>query len=594
MAGDMKNADLLKASDDRYKASVDGWQHIYTAALDDLRFVYDIDSGQWNEKIRTERNTDKRPVITVNKLLKFIRQLRGDMALNRPRTKVIPVDNKADVQMAKLYDGIIREIEYLSSANIAYDTAYMHAISCSVGYFRLITEYENDRSFNQSIKIKRILNPFSVHPDPAASEFTLSDANYYFIEENLLKEDFKKQYPSADIVDFSGDNTGMEYSDWFSEDKVRVAEYFYKEPTKKKIAQIQTGETVELTKDLTLEKLYSMGQVVVQEREVPSHKVMWCKRSGSEILEGPQLWPGKYIPIIPVFGDEVVVNGKKHLLSLARGAKGPQEMYNYWASAATENVALSPKSPFIVDHRQIKGFESEWEDSNRVNRIFLRYNAIAGLRKPTREPQTVIPAAIIEMMQVTAFDIEDHLGRYESSKGEAGNERSGKAILARVAQSDKGTFTFLDNLTRAIVYLGRQLIDMIPKIYDTHRALRILGEEGNEQFVEVNVPIITPSGEVGIGNDMSAGEFNIISTVGLAFGSKREEMVNYMSQSMQYAPQIAHIIAPLVYKYSDWPGAQEIYNEIKAEVERMKEQQKTQGEGAPSASGGTPVIPALQ
>mgnify|MGYP001582857718 FL=1 len=581
---DTKNADLLKASDDRYKASVDGWQHIYTAALDDLRFVYDIDSGQWNAKIRNERNNDERPIITVNKLLKFIRQLRGDMALNRPRTKVIPVDNKADVQMAKLYDGIIREIEYLSSANIAYDTAYMHAISCSVGYFRLITEYENDRSFNQSIKIKRILNPFSVHPDPAASEFTLSDANYYFIEENLLKEDFKKQYPSADIVDFSGDNTGMEYSDWFSEDKVRVAEYFYKEPTKKKIAQIQTGETVELTKDLTLEKLYSMGQVVVKEREVKSHKVMWCKRSGSEVLEGPQLWPGKYIPIIPVFGDEVVVNGKKHLLSLARGAKGPQEMYNYWATAATENVALSPKSPFIVDHRQVKGFETEWEDSRKTNRMFLRYNAIAGLQKPAREPQTVIPAAIINMMQVTAFDIEDHLGRYESSKGEAGNERSGKAILARVAQSDKGTFTFLDNLTRAIVYSGRQLIDIIPKIYDTHRALRILGEKGNEQVVEVNAPVVTPSGEVGIANDLTVGEFDIISTVGLAFGSKREEMVRYMTESMQYAPQIAHIIAPLIYKYSDWPGAEEIYNEIKAEIDQMKKQQKIQGEGvAPPA-----------
>ena len=581
---DTKNADLLKASDDRYKASVDGWQHIYTAALDDLRFVYDIDSGQWNAKIRNERNNDERPIITVNKLLKFIRQLRGDMALNRPRTKVIPVDNKADVQMAKLYDGIIREIEYLSSANIAYDTAYMHAISCSVGYFRLITEYENDRSFNQSIKIKRILNPFSVHPDPAASEFTLSDANYYFIEENLLKEDFKKQYPSADIVDFSGDNTGMEYSDWFSEDKVRVAEYFYKEPTKKKIAQIQTGETVELTKDLTLEKLYSMGQVVVKEREVKSHKVMWCKRSGSEVLEGPQLWPGKYIPIIPVFGDEVVVNGKKHLLSLARGAKGPQEMYNYWATAATENVALSPKSPFIVDHRQVKGFETEWEDSRKTNRMFLRYNAIAGLQKPAREPQTVIPAAIINMMQVTAFDIEDHLGRYESSKGEAGNERSGKAILARVAQSDKGTFTFLDNLTRAIVYSGRQLIDIIPKIYDTHRALRILGEEGNEQVVEVNAPVVTPSGEVGIANDLTVGEFDIISTVGLAFGSKREEMVRYMTESMQYAPQIAHIIAPLIYKYSDWPGAEEIYNEIKAGIDQMKKQQKIQGEGvAPPA-----------
>ena len=270
-----------------------------------------------------------------------------------------------------------------------------------------------------------------------------------------------------------------------------------------------------------------------------------------------------------MFGDEVVVDGKKYYLSLIRGAKGSQQMYNYWASAATENVMLTPKTPFLVDHRQIKGFENEWQDANLNPRMYLRYNAIAGLQKPSREPQTQVPVAIINMMQSTAYDIEDHLGRYEASKGEAGNERSGKAIIARINQSDKGTFTFVDNASNSIIAGLKQIVDLIPKIYDTHRALNILGENGERGQVEVNKPDIGLNGEAITQNDLSVGKYDVISTVGPSFGSKREEMVKMMIEAMQYAPTMAGVIAPMIFKYSDWPGAQE----IAAKLEQAAQQQ---------------------
>ena len=580
MGKTQKEEEHLRESDERYKIAVQGWHHIYEAALNDLKFTYDVDGGQWNEKVRNDRVASFRPVITVNKLLKFVRQLRGDMMLNRPRIKVIPVDNKADVKMAGLYNGIIRQIEYLNSANVAYDTAYMHLISSSIGFFRIVTKYADDNSFDQSIGIERIINPFAVHYDPAASDPVYADARYCFIEENMEKKAFIKKHPGADTEGFSGDNIGMQWSNWFSEDNIKVAEYFYKEPVKKKIVQLNTGDIVELSKDITIERLTSTGKVIVKDREVNSHKVMWCKRSGSEILEGPTLWPGKNIPIIPVLGDEIVVNGKKHYLSLIRGAKGPQEMYNYWAAAATESVASIPKSLFIVDHKQIKGFEKEWEDMSTSHRPYARFKSVAGVERPRREPQTSIPTAIISMMQSTSFDIEDHLGRYESSKGEASNERSRVAILARIAQSDKGTYNFTESLTRAIVYAGRQFIDLIPKIYDTNRALRIMGEEGKEEIVQVNIPIMDAQGNIGVGNDLSVGEFDLIATVGASYSSKRQEINDYMLQAMQYSQGLADIIAPLIFKFSDSPGAEEIYNEIKKEIDRREKTEMSAGKGA--------------
>ncbi len=575
-----KDSDFMKEVRDNYKESVTGWRHIYDEASNDLKFVYDVDSGQWPDSIRKDREKDGRPILTVNKLQKFVRQLRGDQMMNRPRIKVIPVDDKSDVRIAELYNGLIRQIEYLSTASAAYDTAYMHAISCSVGFFRLITQYSNDNSFNQDIFIKRIINPFSVHYEPYASEFEYEDARYCFIEDLMDKSEYKRKYGKDNMVDFESTSAATIFGDWLQQDKIRIAEYFYKDTVKKKIVMLETGEIIPIGNGITTKSIVEQGGRIARERDVDTHIVKWCKLNGIEPLEESD-WPGKDIPIIPVFGDEIVADGKRYYLSLARGAKGPQQMYNYWATAATETVALAPKMPFLVDHRQIKGFEKEWEEANLTNRMYIRYNAVQGLNKPAREPQAQIPAAIMNMMQATAYDIEDHLGRYEASEGKASNERSGKAIIARVAQSDKGTYTFVDNLTRAIVCAGRQMIDLIPKIYDTPRALRIMGETGQEQLVNVNQPILDENGQVGIQNDLSVGEYDLIASVGASFSSKRQEMVEMLIQSMQYAPMLAPVIAPLIFKYSDYPGAEEVYQEIKKQADMMQQQQLAQQGGKP-------------
>lgn len=551
--------DFIENALKRYKTSVEKWRHIYDDALNDLKFVYDIDNGQWPEDVVRERGN--RPIITVNKLLKFVRHLRCELAINKPGIDVIPVDSRADVEIAKIYKGLIKEIEYLSSAETAYATAYTYAVAGSVGYFRIIADYIDD-TFEQELKIKRILNPMAVHFGPAM-EFTMEDADWCFVEDRLSIEDFKRRYPSAQAVDFDGKH------DWFDEDGVRIAEYFWKEKEKRKKALLETGEEVWLDED-NLRLIELSGVRVVKERTVDKCKVMWCKMSGAEILEEEREWPGKNIPIIPVFGDEIVIEGKKHYMSLVRGAKGIARMYNFWATAATENVAMIPKNPYVLDHRQVKGFENEWEEANVKNRMFVRYNHLAGMPKPQRDPQATIPNAIMGMMQATAYDIEDHLGRYESSKGQASNERSRVAIMARVAQSEKGSFFFIDNFQRALIYAGRQLIDLIPKIYDTNRLLRVMDETGSTGLVEVNKPALNDRGEPLMENDLAAGRYDLIATVNTAYSSKRQEMVEMMIQSMQYAPTLAPVIAPLIFKYSDWPGAEEIYNEVQKEVERQK------------------------
>ena len=573
----MAKPEVIAEARERYQIAVEGWEHVYAAAKDDLQFTYDVGEGQWSDADREKRAG--RPCITVNKLQKFVRQLRGDFMQNRPSMKVIPVDGKADVQKAELYNGLIRQIEYLSNASKVYDTAYAHSAACSIGYWRILTQFESENSFNQEIRIKRILNPMSVHFDPFATEFNLEDAQYCFVEELIDKKEFEQLYPDADMTGFSGEHDNL-IGSWLQDGKIRVCEYFYKELVKKKLALLSDGTTIELSSKINEKLIKDNGLFIVKEREVDSHVVKWCKINGVDVLESSE-WAGSGIPIIPMFGDEVVVDGKRYYLSLIRGAKGSQQMYNYWASAATENLMLTPKTPFIIDHRQIKGFESEWDDANVTPRNYIRFNAIAGIAKPAREPQTQVPQAIVSMMQSTAYDIEDHLGRYEASKGEAGNERSGKAIIARINQSDKGTFTFVDNAANSIIAGLKQIVELIPKIYDTPRALNVLGENGERESVPVNQPVVNENAEITTQNDLTVGKFDVIASIGASFGSKREEMVKSMIESMQYAPQLAGIIAPMIFKYSDWPGAQEIAAKLEQAAQQQQQAQLAEQGGQP-------------
>ena len=565
-----KDSKFLSDIKNRYTIASDAWRDIYTKAEDDTRFAYDVGEGQWPDAIRHSKQNSNKPCLTINKLQKYIRRLRGEMQMNRPHMKVIPVDDKADVQRAEIYNGIIRQLEYLSNASVAYDTAYNHAVTGGVGYWRILTDYVDDDSFDQEIKIKRIINPFSVYFDPSAKEFNFEDAKYCFITDLMEVDEYKAQYPDSSLAEFEGVNEYDE-TEWLYEDKVRIAEYFYKEPHTVTKVLLDSGEVLPLEDGVTKESLEEQGEKIADTREVTEERIMWCKLNGVEVIEGPTPWVGKYIPIIPVFGDEVMYRGRRNYLSLIRGAKGSQEMYNYWSTIATESVAQVPKTPFILEARQIRGYEEEWNDANTISRPYLRYKHINNVPKPQREQPATIQTGIMSMLQTASFDIEDNLGQYAEASGQPSNARTGKAIQLRINQSDKGNYTFGDNLTRAMVYSGKQIINLIPKIYDSTRTVLTMDETGNAEITEINKPeiLMTNTGpQSTVKNDLSVGRYDLIAIAGPSYGSRRQEMMQMITEAMQYAksPEISAVLTPLLFEYSDYPGATKVAGMLKQAI----------------------------
>jgi len=514
------------------------------AYVDNLKFAYNIDNGQWHSEDKEERSDANRPFLTVNKLVKFVRQVANKEKLERRQENIIPVDDRGDKEVARVMDDLIEEIEYRSEADVIYTQAGENAIAGNSGYWRLITEYADD-GFDQEIRMVLIENPLMVSLDPRG--------NFCFIREALSKEEFEAEYPKAEYIDFTG-YEGMEL--WHEEDKIFVSEYFVKERIEKEIAEIidpLTGESAVIEIDDSFDK----SAQVVRKKTKTSHKIMWYKITGAEILDEKE-WAGDEIPVYEVVGHQVNVEGIAYKKSLIDDAKDASRLYNLSLTSLAERASLSPKAPFLVTPREILGYEAYWDNANNGNYPYLLFNPTAG-RTPQRTPVANVDPGVMTMLTIADNDIKDVLGMYEASMGDISNERSGKAILARSARSDLGNLSFLENLRQARIRCKKELIKLIPKIYDNARIVRL---RGKDSAIKINYPMLDENGKIQIINDLSKGKYDIRVNNSQS-PTRRQQTVETILQAMQYADkQYSDILLKLLMQYSDAAGAEEILTAI--------------------------------
>lgn len=565
---------LLEEARARFKLAEEAEAEIRREALDDLEFAA---GKQWPEDVLSDRQRDGRPALVVNRIPQFIQQVTNDQRQNRPSIKVHAVDDVADPETAKIYQGLIRHIEYNSSADTAYDTAFDSAVRARFGFFRILTQYVSPLSFEQEIIIKRVRDRFSAYLDPHHVEPDGSDTNWGFVFEDISKDDFKSRYPNSELsAENEWETAHSQRPDWVKSDTVRIAEYFYKEFTEETLVQLEGGATL-LAKDLkdagvpgslregSVVTLPTGEQVrVARTRKSPVPSIKWCKLNGCEILEKTD-WPGIYIPIIPVYGNEQVINGKRVLESLVTHAKDSQRMYNYWKSAETEAIALAPRAPFIAPISAIRGFEAQWDTANRRNHAYLPYNPFDKNGQPIPPPQrsTIEPAvgAITQAAALAAEDLKATTGIYDAALGARSNETSGVAIARRNQQAQTSNFHFIDNLTRSLKHAGRILVDLIPKVYDTARAARIIGEDGEQKIVRINEEF-QEGGETR-GYFLSRGKYDVTVDVGPSYTSKRQEAAQSMIELSKSIPQLGQAAPDLIVKTFDFHGVQELADRLK-------------------------------
>jgi hypothetical protein len=528
-------------------------------ALEDIKFAA---GDQWPVEIQNSRNLEARPCLTINKLESYIRQVTNQQRQQRPRIKVQAVNNQADEKMAEVIEGITRHIEVNSNADTAYDTAFDYAVRMGWGYWRVNTEYVDETSFDQEVKIQTIDNPFSVYFDPNSVLPDGSDAEKCLITSVVSKDVFRSMYPKADDgTGFQPRGTGDDSAEWVTKEDIRIAEFFYVERERATLCRLSDGTSAWKDELPDLNRFSFSNIQIVDERPSYRKVVHWCKLTAMEVLE-EAVWPGKYIPIVPCYGAQLVVEGKRKKYGLVRNAKDPQRMYNFWRTAMTESIALAPKAKWLLAEGQDENHESEWAQANIKSSPVLRYKQTDIEGRPAPVPVRLQPEPPPEGAMVAAqaisSDLSTVLGIYDPSQQLPGN-MSGKALQGQQGQVDLSNFHFYDNMTRSIKHTGKIILDLIPKIYDTQRVMRIIGADGQPDLVTINE--MSAVGQVL--NDVTIGQYDVVMDVGPGYNSKRQMAVEVMAPIMAQ-PEIFQAAGDLWFRNMDFPGADIIADRLAA------------------------------
>jgi hypothetical protein len=574
--------------------------------LDDIRFSGLLE--QWPPQLKAIREADPqgaRPCLVVDKVNQYKNQIINSMRQNRPSIKARPVDDNGDIEVAEIYQGIIRHIEDASKADIAYDWAAEGQVTSGTGYFRIITEYVGD-SFQQEIRIARIRNRFTVYFDPDSKEPDGSDQKECLITMMVKRDEFKEMYPKVELSAWNS-ATGDSNEDWADADNVRIAEYFYIEEVKTELYLLEDGNSI--FKDDYEEKYLSSDKEeenetdadlepsedsfpqpkepapkILKKRDGHKTKVKWCKVTGAEELESTEV-PGTFIPVVRVIGIETDIDGKLHLRGVIRGVKDAQRMYNYQRSTVVETLNLASKAPYIAAAGQLEGYEAEWASSNRVNRAVLRYKPVningTLTPPPQRQGYAGVPTGLIQDMETSEHDIQSALGMYQASVGQDGNAKSGRAMNAQQKQGDMATFQFPDNQSKSIRHAGRIIMGMIPIVYDTAQLVRILGEDGTPDYVKIDpeqqqavTKTRDANGVIKKIYNLGVGKYDVTITTGSGYATKRMEGADFLTQLVQSSPDLMPIIGDLLFKSMDMPYAQEISDRLKKMMPPQLQEQK--------------------
>jgi hypothetical protein len=569
-SADLSDEELLEVAHRRFKIAEEAWAEIRKDALDDIKFSV---GEQWPDEIKIARDQDKRPCLTINFLPQYIHQITNDMRQNRQAMKVSPTDDQATKETAKVLQGLLRHIEYASNADTAYDTAGDSAVRGGFGFYRIVTAYTDPLSFDQEIQIKRVRNRFSILIDPSFQEPDGSDSNWGFAFDDVEKDDFKNEYPGAQMSGMDDwASAGNLRQEWISKDTCRVAEYYYKVYREAWIVQVKTpsGDLATIEESKVPEALLK-DVVPNQRRKTRIPEIHWAKINGIEVLDKTVLpGSGKWIPIIPVLGDEVDVDGTVKLEGIVRHAKDPQRMSNYWKSAQTETIALAPRAPWIGAEGQFEGHEPEWAVANTRNLSYLEYKPTLldnqqAAPPPSRNAYEPPVQAISGAATQAANDIKATTGIYDESLGNRSNAISGVAVQRRNTQSQTANFHFADNLSKSIRHGGRIIVDWAPGIYDTKRSVRILHPDSTEEIVTIN-SMFDHNGKK-VNYDFSVGQYDVTLSSGPSFETKRQEAVQSIMDLMKtLPPQVSQSIADVLVENMDWSGADKVADRLKKQL----------------------------
>lgn len=585
---------ILEEARERFLRCREWQSEADAASLDDDKFANaDPRNGwQWPDKMYASRNDEQRPTLTINKVRVHNNMIINEALKNKSSIKIRPTGGQASYEGSQAMQAIIRRIEYISKADSIYETAIRHQVDSGIGYVLIDTDFVNERSFDQEIYLRRCRDPRGVYLDPDIMQSDGSDAKFGFVFEPKSKKAFNRKYPK--FKDSVGETT-LDNMNWLRSDQIMQAMYHRRNDEKDKLLSYISDDGKRVDKlaseikddagrelfDMIVEQIKN-GEIEGRMRNVVNQKVEWFLIVGNNIVERGD-WAGRYVPICRCVGVETVIEGKYDRKGHTRQMIDAQRMLNYNASGSVEFGALQNKVPYIGPADAFEGQE-QWKDANRKNYAFLQYRHIDEEGNPIPAPQRQEPPQTAPVYMQGMQDAERQMmaisGQFQAQLGEDDKQSasSGKAINERQRQGDTATYHFVEHQSDMLRFVGVQLLDLIPKIYDTERELHVLGDDGTKRWLKIApdqeealVELKEEKDEAAIiAFNPAIGEYDCMSDTGPNYATQRQEAWNAVSIILQQNMQLAGTIGDLLFKFGDFPGADEIMDRLKKEIKAQK------------------------
>lgn len=555
-----KNDSILSEIKENLKTAESYWHDNYQRGIDDKEFVT-VQGAQWDKGAVARRKSAGKPSFEINLLRAYCNQQINTQRQNRPQAKVVPVDNGADPEVAKLIEGLIKDTEEASDFESVADIAAENATYSGLGFIRIITDYVSEDSFNQEPRFFAVPNPQAVYIDPQSKAFDGSDMNWAIVGEWIDKDIFKKQYGDDAVVSFDMD----EYSSWCNDNDnlVRIVEYFKKDEVADTLIMLEDG-TIGYKSEFLKEFGVSEDELkllVKNERPTTRTSIKWTKVSGSKVLDETE-FPGKFIPVIPVYGGVTFIEEKRYLFSLIHFAKDSQRLYNFWKSTEAEVLQQTQKyqDKPVLSAEAVKGYEDQWQNPEKYAALY--YNQVSDTEGPLQPPYRMSPAqppvAILGAAESSKQSITDILNMHAPIMGGDSSEVSGVAIGMRQRQSETAQFHLQDNLNKSIRHGVRILIGLYQALYTVPMMRRIIGPDGESQTIQLFDQIAE-----GILADVTVGRYDVRMDTGPSYNTQREQNFQMIMQLLQMNPQLFAVIGDILLQNSPLLNAKEIAERIK-------------------------------
>lgn len=561
-------AETVEEAGKRYREALDASRDQREQIREDLEFSDPSNPKQWDEMEKRQRESDPggaRPCLVFDQTGQYVSNVAGQVEQRPPSLHAIPAGGGSDQKVAEQYDGIFRHIEHVSRAQQHYARALLSAARAGVGYLLVRPEY-TDRALNyQEPRISSEGDPLRVVFDPWSVEIDGSDATFGYLVTPYSHREFERQFGAKTEKISFGDEDQRYVND--DRESVLVAEEWCAEDKRVNIivcADPQGGE-VSLTEDEFWQAQKNGRQLEYLTRYTDKRRVVyWRKMSGSAELTKSVEYPASGIGIIPVYGYVGFSEGRLKYCGIPRRARAPQQAYNYHMSEMRVLMGQAAKAPWLMPMSALGGddkIKSLWDRAAVESRAFLPYADKDEQGNPVQAPTRMQPAINLQnhiagSMQARE-DIQAALGMYAANIGRQSNATSGVAYDAQKQQGEASTAHFPAHLAASIAQVGKLCLEMIPRLVDTKRQLRILGNDMTPGVITVdpNQAQAYQETEQGLVINPNVGKYDVRVIVGASFSTQRQETNTALTEMIRANPEMMSVIGPLWAKSLDFPDA---------------------------------------